>query len=59
MTQISAALYLVDTYGSLNGASAVAANGLLRYGMSAAFPLFTVQSKYPPSYATHLSVDPN
>jgi len=40
---ISAALYLVDTYGSLNGASAVAANGLLRYGMSAAFPLFTVQ----------------
>jgi hypothetical protein len=43
--QISAALYLVDTYGPLNGASAMAANGLLRYGMSAAFPLFTVQSK--------------
>lgn len=42
--QISAALYLVDTYGPLNGASAIAANGLLRYGMSSVFPLFTVQS---------------
>ncbi|KAE9968780.1 hypothetical protein EG328_007271 [Venturia inaequalis] len=40
---ISAALYLVDTYGPLNGASAIAANGLLRYGMSSVFPLFTVQ----------------
>ncbi|KIW08854.1 uncharacterized protein PV09_00779 [Verruconis gallopava] len=40
---ISAALYLVDVYGPLNGASAMAANGLLRYGMSAVFPLFTVQ----------------
>jgi hypothetical protein len=46
---ITAALYLVDTYGPLGGASAMAANGLLRYGMSAAFPLFTVQSKHSPS----------
>ncbi|KAK5734895.1 hypothetical protein LTR17_008528 [Elasticomyces elasticus] len=34
-------MYLIDVYGALNGASAVAANGLLRYGM--VFPLFTFQ----------------
>lgn len=39
----SAALYLADVYGPLNGASALAANGLLRYMLGAAFPLFTVQ----------------
>ncbi|KAF2029571.1 MFS general substrate transporter [Setomelanomma holmii] len=39
----SAALYLVDVYGPLNGASAIAANGLSRYSISAVFPLFTVQ----------------
>ena len=39
-------MYLVDTYGPLNGASALAANGLLRYGLSAVFPLFTVQSTF-------------
>ena len=39
----SAALYLVDTYGPLNGASALAANGLIRYLMGAVFPLFTIQ----------------
>lgn len=42
---ISAALYLIDVYGPLNGASALAANGLVRYVAGAAFPLFTVQSK--------------
>ena len=41
----SAALYLVDTYGPMNGASALAANGLVRYVSGAAFPLFTVQSE--------------
>ena len=41
----AAALYLVDVYGPLNGASALAANGLMRYISGAAFPLFTVQSK--------------
>ena len=41
----AAALYLVDVYGPLNGASALAANGLVRYIAGAAFPLFTVQSK--------------
>ncbi|EMC92391.1 hypothetical protein BAUCODRAFT_78054 [Baudoinia panamericana UAMH 10762] len=40
---ISVATYLVDVYGPLNGASALAANGLARYTMGAVFPLFTVQ----------------
>lgn len=40
---ISAALYLVDVYGPLNGASALAANGLMRYTLGAAVPLFTIQ----------------
>lgn len=39
----SCVLYLIDTYGPLTGASAVAANGFLRYVIGAAFPLFTVQ----------------
>lgn len=33
----------MDVYHSLNGASAMAANGLLRYAFGAAFPLFTIQ----------------
>ena len=41
----AAALYLVDVYGPLTGASALAANGLMRYMSGAATPLFTVQSK--------------
>jgi O-antigen/teichoic acid export membrane protein len=40
---ISATTYLVDVYQAANGASAVAANGILRYGLGAAFPLFTLQ----------------
>jgi hypothetical protein len=40
---ISATTYLVDVYEAANGASAVAANGILRYGFGAAFPLFTLQ----------------
>ncbi|KAK3709115.1 hypothetical protein LTR37_011094 [Vermiconidia calcicola] len=40
---ISSALYLTDVYGPLNGASAMAANGLARYTMGAVFPLFTFQ----------------
>ena len=40
---ISAALYLIDVYGALSGASAMAAIGILRYLLGAAFPLFTVQ----------------
>ncbi|KAK5328399.1 hypothetical protein LTR93_002184 [Exophiala xenobiotica] len=39
----SCILYLIDTYGPLTGASAAAANGLLRYAIGAVFPLFTVQ----------------
>lgn len=40
------ALYMVDVYGPQNGASALAANGILRYVLGAVFPLFTVQSKF-------------
>jgi hypothetical protein len=29
----------------MNGASAIAANGIVRYILGAVFPLFTVQSK--------------
>lgn len=35
--------FLLDTYGAMYGASAVAANGLLRYAFGAGFPLFTIQ----------------
>lgn len=37
------ATYLTDTYGPLYGASAMSANSLARYGLGAAFPLFSVQ----------------
>ncbi|RFU28742.1 hypothetical protein B7463_g7595, partial [Scytalidium lignicola] len=40
---ISAAIYLLDTYQALTGASALAANGLMRYLLGAAFPLFALQ----------------
>jgi MFS family permease len=43
----SCILYLIDTYGPLTGASAAAANGLLRYAIGAVFPLFTVQMWVP------------
>ncbi|KIW11550.1 hypothetical protein PV08_10851 [Exophiala spinifera] len=39
----STVLYLIDTYGPMTGASAAAANGVLRYMVGAVFPLFTVQ----------------
>ncbi|RDW67627.1 hypothetical protein BP6252_09023 [Coleophoma cylindrospora] len=40
---LSATTYLVDVYLSTNGASAIAANGILRYCLGSAFPLFTLQ----------------
>ena len=40
---ITAALYMVDCYGPLYGASAMASNGLARYTYAAAFPLFSIQ----------------
>ena len=42
---MSSAAYLIDTYRASNGASALAANGLLRYVLGAVFPLFTTQRK--------------
>ncbi|KAI9828949.1 MAG: hypothetical protein M1819_006448 [Sarea resinae] len=40
---MSAVLYLVDMYGDLYGASALAAIGFVRYLLAFAFPLFTIQ----------------
>ena len=37
---------MTDVYGALNGASALAANGIFRYTLGAVFPLFTVQCMY-------------
>jgi hypothetical protein len=42
--QIGTCLYLIDTYAALTAASAIAANGFLRYALGATFPLFTIQS---------------
>ncbi|KAL2404696.1 Polyamine transporter 4 [Exophiala dermatitidis] len=39
----SGVCYLVDAYGPLMGASAIAANALLRYVVGGVFPLFTIQ----------------
>ncbi|KAL4912728.1 MFS general substrate transporter [Aspergillus aurantiobrunneus] len=37
---VSCVLYLTDVYGAAYGASAMAANGLLRYAMGGSFPFF-------------------
>jgi len=42
-TFLTAVFYLLDVYGPMVGASALAANGLSRYIMSGCFPLFTFQ----------------
>ncbi|KAE8385737.1 major facilitator superfamily domain-containing protein [Aspergillus alliaceus] len=39
---VSTALYLTNVYGAKYGASALAANGLLRYCVGGSFPLFTI-----------------
>ena len=41
---ISSSMYAIDEYGPLNGASAMAANGLLRYVLGGCFPLWTGKS---------------
>ncbi|KAJ5661431.1 uncharacterized protein N7477_009047 [Penicillium maclennaniae] len=41
---VSTAQYIVDTYHGSTVASAMSANSLARYGLAAAFPLFTVQA---------------
>ncbi|CAK7264324.1 hypothetical protein SEPCBS119000_000930 [Sporothrix epigloea] len=40
---LSSIVYLVESYGSSSAASALAANGLIRYMLGAVFPLFTFQ----------------
>jgi hypothetical protein len=42
---VSTTQYLSDTYQGLTVASAMSANGLARYGLGAAFPLFTIPSE--------------
>ena len=49
---VSTTQYIMDTYHGLTVASAMSANGLARYGLAAAFPLFTVQSEYLPVWMT-------
>lgn len=39
-------LYLISVYGARYGASALAANGLLRYLVGGSFPLFTIPSQW-------------
>jgi hypothetical protein len=46
MRQVSTMLYLTNVYGAKFGASALAANGLLRYLVGGSFPLFTLQSMF-------------
>lgn len=38
-------MYIVNTYGPLYGASAIAANRFLSFLLGFAFPLFTIQSE--------------
>jgi hypothetical protein len=40
---VAVVLYLVDAYEAMLGASAMGANGILRYILGAVFPLFTFQ----------------
>ena len=40
---LSCMSYLVDTYQATNSASAVAANGVIRFALGASFPLFIIQ----------------
>lgn len=42
---VSTTQYIVDTYHGLTVASVMSANSLARYGLAAAFPLFTIQSE--------------
>ncbi|KAF1992484.1 MFS general substrate transporter [Aulographum hederae CBS 113979] len=53
---MAATMYVMDCYGPLFGASAMAANTLLRYILSAAFPLFALQMYrgLGPDWATSL-----
>lgn len=40
---LSSTVYLIQVYQASTGASALAANGILRYLLGAVFPLFTIQ----------------
>ncbi|CAG7916157.1 unnamed protein product [Penicillium olsonii] len=57
---VSTMLYLTNVYGAKSGASALAANGLLRYLVGGSFPLFTIPSMssclVSPAYISDFSV---
>lgn len=56
---ISTVQYTVDTYTGTVVASATSANSLTRYGLAGAFPLFTLQSEYPPSSRMEIAMQHN
>jgi hypothetical protein len=47
---IGTASYMLDSYTPMTAASAMSGNGLARYLLGAAFPLFTLQSEYSLPY---------
>lgn len=60
---VSTIQYLADVYSGSNIASAAGANSLARYGLAGAFPLFSIQSKFPLAYravrqAVSLTISP-
>lgn len=55
-------LYLTNVYGARYGASALAANGVLRYMLGGSFPLFALSSALHPAnpfYSHTLLVNTN
>ncbi|KAB8070003.1 hypothetical protein BDV29DRAFT_160852 [Aspergillus leporis] len=48
---VSCVLYLTGVYGARYGASALAANGLLRYALGGSFPLFTLTMYHDLGYS--------
>lgn len=47
---MGANMYIINTYGPIYGASAIAANRFSAYLFAAAFPLFATQSKFNQSF---------
>lgn len=49
---MGANMYIMNTYGPLYGASAIAANRFLSYLFAVAFPLFAIQSESLKPFST-------
>lgn len=52
---MGANMYIMNTYGPLYGASAIAANRFLSYLFAVAFPLFAIQSKFHQTFSTQFA----